>query len=521
MADQSVERRLAAIVATDMVAYGRLIEADEEGTLARQKAHRQGLIDPNIATHHGRIVKSTGDGLLIEFASPVDAVRCCVQVQRAIKELEAEVAEDRRIRYRVGINLGDIVIDGDDIYGDGVNIAARLEQLAEPGGVCVSGTVYDHLKAQVDVGYADLGPQQLKNIEKPVRAYRVLLEPEATGQVTGARPRRSRGRQLGAIAAAVLVVIALAVTALWWRPWAPDVEPARAERMALPLPDKPSIVVLPFVNLSGDPEQEYIVDGLTETIISQLSKSPRLFVIAKNSAFTYKNKPVKVHQVSEELGVRYVLEGSFQRSEKQVRVQARLIDATTGHHIWSEKYDRAAAGDFTIQDDIALNIAVTLGTVEGQIQLAELSRTLSKGSKNLQAWDHLQRCLGYYFKFDKKSNLLAREEALQALQLEPESAVAHAYVDWTHLAEVWLGVTKTPEKSYARGEEWARKAIAIDEKEYQGHYVLAFVHMAARRFPEAGNEFEKILDLNPNDAAVLSSYGMRYLVPVGRAEEGL
>ena len=311
MAPERVERRLAAIFAADMVGYSRLMEVDEVGTLAALKAHRSELIDPTIAEHNGRIVKTTGDGMLAEFGSVVDAVASAVAIQRAMVERNEAVPEDRRIAFRVGVNLGDIIFDGDDIYGDGVNIAARLEALAEPGGVCISGTAYEHLKAKVDVGYADLGEQQVKNIEKPVRVYRVLLEPEAAGKVIGkgrlGRPRR----QLGAIAAAAVAVIAIAVAAVWWQPWAPDVEPARAERMAFPLPDRPSIVVLPFDSLSGDPAQDYFVDGLTETIISQLSKTPQLFVIARNSAFTYKNKPVKVRQVSEELGVRYVLEGSF------------------------------------------------------------------------------------------------------------------------------------------------------------------------------------------------------------------
>ena len=521
MAQEHVERRLAAILAADMVGYSRLMEADEAGTLAALKTLRGELIDPEIAAHNGRIVKTTGDGMLAEFGSVVDAVASAVAIQRAMVERNEALPEDRRIRFRVGINLGDIIIDGDDIYGDGVNIAARLEALAEPGGVCISGTAYEHLKAKVDVGYADLGEQQVKNIERPVRVYRVLLEPEAAGQII-AEKRQGRPRwHFGAVAAALAVAVIVGGGAWWWQPWAPDVEPARAERMAFPLPDKPSIVVLPFVNLSGDSAQDYFVDGLTETIISQLSKTPQLFVIARNSAFTYKNKPVKVQQVSEELGVRYVLEGSFQRTENQIRVHAQLIDATTGDHVWSGRYDREAANIFAVQDDIALNIAATIDPNQGQIAVAERTRVQSKGTENLQAWDHVQRGLYYWWHYKKDTNLLSREEAFKAIELDPEFARPYAFVGWTYLSEVWFGWTETPKKSVEQAHEWARKAIAIDEREYQGYWVLAYVHVANRQFDEAGIAFEKTLDLNPNAALVLYTYGQRYLVPVGRAEEAL
>ncbi len=271
MAPEREERRLAAILAADMVGYSRLMEADETGTLAALKAHRGELVDPTIAEHNGRIVKTTGDGMLAEFGSVVDAVAGAVAIQRAMVARNETVPEDRRIRFRIGINLGDIIFDGDDIYGDGVNIAARLEQLAEPGGVCVSGTAYEHLKAKVDVGYANLGTQQVKNIEKPVRVYRVLLEPDAAGTFVTEKPRKPKSWRLGAITAAAVAVIAVAVTAVWWQPWVERVEPASVARMAYPLPDKPSIAVLPFANMSGDPAAQSQVCPLS-TLGGKLSE---------------------------------------------------------------------------------------------------------------------------------------------------------------------------------------------------------------------------------------------------------
>ena len=300
MAKKKVIRKLVAILATDMVGFSRLMEKDEAGTVARQKAHRKRLIDPKIAKHNGRIVKSTGDGLLVEFASAVDAVQCAVEVQRAMSKLEADVPKERRIAYRVGVNVGDIIVEDDDIFGDGVNIAARLQMLAEPGGICVSRNVFNQVKNKVELGFADLGPQKVKNIEEPVPTYKVLLDPAAAGQVVPAKRISSPVRRwaTGAVAAALLIAVA---GLLWWQPWRPTVERASIAKMAHPLPKKPSIAVLPFTNMSGDKEQEYFADGITEDIITDLSKISGLFVIARNSTFTYKGKSVKVRQVAQEL----------------------------------------------------------------------------------------------------------------------------------------------------------------------------------------------------------------------------
>ena len=324
MAEERVQRRLAAILAADMVGYSRLIGDDEEGTIARQKAHRAEMIDPVIASHGGRIVKTMGDGLLVEFPSVVDAVKCAVEVQQAMSDREADVSEDRCIQYRVGINLGDIVIDGDDILGDGVNVAARLEGLADPGGICISGDAYRQVLGKIDQSFEDMGERVLKNIAEPVRAYRVMLDRELA--VPGAEP--------------------------------------------LPLPDKPSIAVLPFDNLSGDPDQDYFADGITEDIITALSRIGWLFVIARNTTFTFRGTAVDVAAVAKELGVRYILEGSVRKAGNRVRITAQLIDGETGNHIWAERYDRELEDIFAVQDEITENIS---GALEPQINTPKTS----------------------------------------------------------------------------------------------------------------------------------------------------
>ncbi len=359
MAEERVERRLAAILVADVVGYSALIRADEEGTRAAVRQHNAETVEPQIAAHNGRIFKTVGDGLLAEFASVVDAVRCAVEIQNAIKDHNADVVAEKRVEFRIGVNLGDVIVEGDDLHGDGVNVAARLEGLAEPQGICISGSAFEQVRDKLELGFEDLGDQQVKNIDRPVRAYRVLSDPDDAGKIVTAPTKRATRWKVPALAAALVVIIAAGGLA-WWQPWAPDVEPASVERMAFPLPEKPSIAVLPFDNLSGDPEQDYFGDGIAENIITALSKIPDMFVIARNSSFTYKGKPVKVQQVAEELGVRYVLEGSVQRSGDQVRVTAQLIDAVTGHHLWAERYDRQLTDIFALQDDIAQNIVTAL-----------------------------------------------------------------------------------------------------------------------------------------------------------------
>lgn len=339
MGADHAERRLVAILAVDIVGYSRLIEASEASTLAAMKALRAEVFDPLLAEYHGRIVKLMGDGAIAEFGSVVDAVLCAVDFQRQVAARQADIPGDHRLLFRMGVNLGDVVVDADDLLGDGVNIAARLEQLCEPGGLFVSGTAFDHLQGKLELPLEFMGEQHVKNIARPVRVYRVKFDGNTRSWWFKNQRHRNRG-----ITAAVALVLLVATPVLWISPWKTSVGTASVARMALPLPDKPSIAVLPFDNLSSDPEQAYFADGMTEDLITDLSKLSGIFVISRNTTFAYKGKPANVQQVAEDLGVRYVLEGSVRRDGNQVRVNAQLIDAVGGHHLWADRYDGEIKG---------------------------------------------------------------------------------------------------------------------------------------------------------------------------------
>ena len=369
MTTEGFKRKLTAILSADVKGYSRLMGEDEEATVKTITTYRE-VMTTLINQHQGKVLDSPGDNLLAEFASVVDAVQCAVAVQKEFKARNAELPENRKMQFRIGINLGDVIQEGDRIYGDGVNIAARLESIAEPEGICISRTAFDHIESKLPLGYEYLGDQTVKNIVKPVGAYRVMMEPRVTVAGTSEEKRFGLRRwQWAALAMVAVLVIGAAAVAMWnfyLRPSPPPVEVAREKTPGLELPKKPSIAVLPFVNIGGDPEQEYFSDGITEEIIITLSKVPHMFVIARNSVFTYKGKSVKVQQVSEDLGVRYVLQGSVQKSGEWIRVTAQLVDATTGHHLWAERYDRDLKDLFSLQDEITVKILTAL-----QMQLTE------------------------------------------------------------------------------------------------------------------------------------------------------
>ncbi len=411
-------RRLAAILAADVAGYSRLMGADEEGTLERLKVLRRELVDPKIAEHRGRIVKTTGDGLLVEFASVVDAVRCAVAVQQAMPERNASVAADNRIELRIGINLGDVIVEGDDLYGDGVNIASRIEALADAGGVFVSNTVHDHVRDRLPFVFEDLGEQQVKNIARPVRVYRV-----------GPRPSRPPAGATPAV-----------------QPGAPP---------ALPLPDKPSIAVLPFANMSGDPEQEYFADGMVEEIITALSRIRWLFVIARNSTFTYKGQTVGVKQVARELGVRYVLEGSVRKAGGRVRITAQLIDGTNGAHLWADHFDGSLEDVFELQDKVASSVA---GVIEPALQAAETARSANRPTNDLTAYDLYLRASRMALSSETQI-----PEALclleQAIERDPNYGPALA---WSAVCHGYLcldGRSNDPEADRRKGIDLARRAL--------------------------------------------------------------
>jgi TolB-like protein/class 3 adenylate cyclase len=369
MTTQEVKRKLAAILSADVKGYSRLMGDDEKGTVRTLNAYKD-VMTNLIQHHHGRVVDAPGDNLLAEFASVVDAVECAVVIQKELKTRNAELHENSRMEFRIGINLGDVIEEEGRLYGDGVNIAARMESLADGGGICISGTTFDHVRNKLNLGYEYLGEQPVKNIAIPVRVYKVLMEPEAAGKVIGEKRPKSKPWQRPVTALVIVLIVIAAAISIWKfyiRP-TPHVEVASKDKMAFPLPDVPSIAVLPFVNMSGDPKQEFLSDGISEEIITALSKIRALFVISRQSTFSYKGKPVKVKQVSEELGVRYVLEGSVQRSADRIRISAQLIDALTGRHIWAERYDRPLTDLFALQDEITMKIltAIQVKLTEGE-----------------------------------------------------------------------------------------------------------------------------------------------------------
>ncbi len=477
-----MERRLAAILAADVVGYSRLMSDDEEGTLARLKAHRDELIDPTIGKHNGRIVKLMGDGALVEFASVVDAVRCAVDIQEVMSERNADVPEDRRIQLRLGINLGDVIIDGDDIYGDGVNIAARLEGLAEPGGVCVSGTVFDHVKGKVELDFADQGEQQVKNISGSLRVYSVaFVSKEDTSRDAAVPPGQAE----------------------------PEAEPARKEPdeagigIDLSLPDTPSIAVLPFANLSADPEQEFFSDGITEDIITALSKISSLLVVARNSTFTYKGQAVDVKQVSREQGVRYVLEGSVRKADNRVRVTAQLIDATTGHHLWAERYDRDLEDIFAVQDEITREVVIALDV---RLSAGEQARFWSSGTKNLEAWECVRLGMDLVNRGTPEGLREARRLCKRALDLDPNYAMAWVVLGWTHQFEVDVGYAskESPEAALGLPLDCAKKALELDPSFADAYSLLGFCHLSKGEHDEAIAMSEKAVALAPNHAEVLA-----------------
>lgn len=504
-----MDRRLAAIVAADVVGYSRLMDEDELGTLAALKTHRAEFTDPIITRHRGRIVKLMGDGVLIEFGSVFDALECAVEIQRGMRERNAVIPEDRRIVFRIGINLGDVIIDGDDIYGNGVNVAARLEALAEPGGICISGRVLDQVEKNVEVGYAYLGPQTIKNIDRPVNAYKVLLESEAVGTILDAPKGTTPGRHWLAVAALTLLLVAGGV-GLWFYQTRPELAPASVARMAQPLPDKPSIAVLPFTNMSDDSSQEYFVDGMTEDLITDLSKVSDLFVIARNSVFTYKGRPVKVGQVAEELGVRYVLEGSVRRSGDQVRINAQLIDAITGGHLWADRYDGYMVDVFELQDQVTRKIVAAL-----EINLTDAAQGawLARRNNNPQAYDAFLKGWEHYQRFSADEFVKARPYFEKAIQLDPTygqayAALASLYWESIRQGESWtLKVSPNAAEAsiVSRGQSRNNAdnylQLALQYPTPLAHQIASAAHWDYRQFDDAISEAVKAVTLDPNDPA--------------------
>jgi len=574
MPAQEVKRKLTAILSADAKGYSRLMGEDEELTVRTLNTYKT-VMTGLIQHHHGRVVDSPGDNLLAEFASVVDAVRCAVEIQKELKTRNAVLSESRRMEFRIGINLGDVIEEGDKIYGDGVNIAARLESLSQAGGICISGIVYEQVKNKLTLGYEYLGKQSVKNIIEPVRVYRVLMKPGTLASKVS-RWKRTGINYWNRVHPVFKILIALvaAANAIWQlyphiskspvdvtskqkavssvsektstatppsaevppeekvqppspekvtkpaSPPASKMEVASKEKMAFPLPDLPSIAVLPFVNMSGDPKQEFLSDGITENIITGLSKVPRLFVIARNSTFTYKGKPVEVKQVSEELGVQYVLEGSVQRSADRIRVTAQLIDALKGHHVWAERYDRDLTDLFALQDEITVKILNAIrvklterGLSSGAVPYAGGKQDLDCLLKYMEAQGHIQRA-------NIEDNNMARRIAEEAIATCPEPQKPYALMAIIHMMDYFLGTTKSPRESIEKAIELAQKSLAVDDSRAEDHARLSLLYSVRKEWDKAIAEGERGIALNPSGADVHHWYAAT-LTFMGRPEEAI
>jgi adenylate cyclase len=449
MAERRTQRRLTAILAADVVGYSRLMEADEAGTLAALKARRKEVLEPLVAQHQGRVFKVTGDGVLVEFTSAVNAVQCAVDLQQGMAAANDGQPEECHIVLRVGVNLGDVMVEGSDLYGDGVNIAARLEAIAEPGGILVSGTVYEYIKNKLKVAFDDLGLQSLRNIAEPLRAYRVADIPA----VAVSRPKTGT--------------------------------------------EKPSIAILPFANMSGDPEQEYFSDGISEDLITELSKFRSLFVISRNSAFAFKGRSISVTEISRKLRVRYIVEGSVRRATNRLRITAQLIDAVDDAHLWAERYDRQLADIFDVQDEVVHAIVTA---IEPKLLSSERNRALRKPPENLDAWESYQRGLWHTFQYKPED----RERALaffhRAIELDPSFASAYAGLGYAHYVYIILGVSPNRQEDIDRAFEAGKTAVRLDERDPFGWVALARAHLLRAEHEAAIAASDTAIALNPNFA---------------------
>jgi adenylate cyclase len=529
---EPVQRRLAAILAADVAGYSRLMGADEEGTLERLKAHRRQLIDPKIAEHHGRIVKTTGDGMLVEVASVVDAVRCAVEIQRGMVDRDAEIPEDKRITFRIGINLGDIIIDDDDIFRDGVNIAARLEGLAEPGGICISRVVRNQIRDKLPYPFEDMGEQSVKNIARPVRADAMSAAAVAATPLVPVRaqpgPARRRAINARSVIAATLVAVGGIGLGAWWEwprvgsspvsvqaPSSSQSSSAVTGSAAKP-PPRLSIVVLPFVNMSKDPEQEYFTDGVTDDLTTDLTRITDSFVIARNTAFTYKNKAVDVRQIGKDLGVRYALEGSVRRVGQQVEANVQLIDTETGAHVWADRFEADRADLAKAQDEIVARLARTL-----QLEIVEAAARRIEREKptNPDASDFIMRGWAWYYRPTTTASLQEAQRAFErALEIDPQSVGAKIGLAWIvteYVAEgrphVVNGVSISREQDMARADQLLLEALERDRDQPKAYFVLGRLRRLQNRLTESKTELERAITLDRNNSTAILQLGITLL----------
>jgi adenylate cyclase len=501
MAENATQRKLTAILSADVKGYSKLMGDDDESTVKTITVYRK-IITELVQKHQGRVVDTPGDNVLAEFGSALNAVNGAIDIQRALEIENGKLPDHRRMEFRIGINLGDILHKDNCIYGDGVNVASRIESLAEPGGICISRGVFEQVKRKIRQGVEYLGEHAVKNISEPVRIYRILLASEDEGKIIG-EPFQPKAKSKKLITIAVAVIL-ICSSAIFWMffPITPEIEPASKEKMEYPLPDKPSIAVLPFDNMSGDLDQEYFCDGLTEEIIAALSKVPKVFVIARNSVFTYKGKAVKVNQIAEELGIRYVLEGSVRKGGDKFRITAQLIDAISGNHLWAERYDRDLNDIFAVQDELTKKIITAM---QVELTTGEQARVDSKGTDNLLAYLKFLQAREAVNKLNIEANAVGRQLAQEAIELDRQYAMPYRILAATYRMDVLLGTSKSPKESMGKCIELLKKAIELDDTYAEAYGALGFTLSLIGQHENAVANAEKAVELDPNSA---NSYAM-------------
>ena len=517
MTQEGFKRKLAAILSADVEGYSRLMDDDEEATVRTLKAYRAAINDL-VQQYRGRIVDSTGDNILAEFSSVVDAVNCAVEIQRDLAERNTELAYNRQMQFRIGVNLGDVIEDDGNIYGDGVNIAARVESLAEAGGICISGRAYDQVLNKLGLEYENLGEHQVKNISTPIRVYRVLSIPGAAAHrvVQAKKILRKKWLWAGASTISILLII---VVGLYWKyfylPTPTNIDPEN--KMTFDLPKGPSIAVLPFDNMTGDPEQEFFCDGITETIISALSQTPKLFVIARNSTFAYKGKQINAQQIGHELNAAYVIEGSIQKSDERIRVTVQLIDTKSGNHLWAEQFNQKLKDIFKLQDEITLKIMKAM-----QIKLAygEQLRSRLKGIGDLQLALKFFRALDYFFRFNIEGTNLAQQEIIEIIEFDPDISTVHALLAATYLQDLQFGTCKSNIICFGQATEATRIAISLDETNSDAHLIAGWLFLMQKEYKNGIASLKRSISLNPNNADAYAYLGYALAV-YDQPSEGL
>ena len=504
MAPEGFKRKLTAILSADVVGYSRLMGEDEEATIRTLTTYRN-AIAKLVQQFRGRIVDSPGDNILSEFTSVVDAVNCAVEIQRELAERNADLPYNRKMEFRIGVNVGDVVQKEERIYGDGVNIAARVESMSQAGGICISGEAYDQVSNKLGLKYENLGEHQVKNISTPIRVYRVLSIPGAAAHRVVQTKKILRKKWLWAGASTTFILLII-VVGLYWKyfylPTPTNIDPEN--KMTFNLPKGPSIAVLPFDNMTGDPEQEFFCDGITETIISALSQTPKLFVIARNSTFAYKGKQINAQQIGHELNAAYVIEGSIQKSDERIRVTVQLIDTKSGNHLWAEQYNRKLKDIFKLQDEITLKIMKTM-----QIKLAggEQFRSRLKGIGDLQLALKLFRALDYFFRGNIEGTNLARQEIIEIIELDPDISSVHALLAATYLQDLQFGTCKSNIICFGQATEATRKAISLDETNSDAHLIAGWLFVMQKDYKNGIASLKRSISLNPNNADAYASLG--------------